>query len=156
MCKSQASIRQSNGHSLVLKRAMRLSLEQQGVQQKAMALDLKVEDSTLSRYLSPDSAHCLPIDLLPVWVESAGDASVLRTLAARCGYEIHLDSHLPIRPEAVQQLSVLLARHSGDALGNLVQSLADGVITEDERINLAPDLLRLQATVNALVERVQA
>lgn len=154
MCKSQASVREDNPHSLALKKVMRLSLETGSIAQKAVAIDLRVEESTLSRYLSPDSHHCLPIDLLPAWCESVGGFGLLRAIAARCGFEIHANSHLPIRPEAIQQLSVLLARHSGVALGNLVQALSDGSISSEEEILLTPDILRLQATVNALAERL--
>lgn len=113
MCKANSSIRQFNGHTLALKKAMRVSLENGSIAQKAVAIDLQIDEGTLSRYLSPEHPHALPVDLVPAWVESVGDASLLRAIAARCGYEIHTDSLKPIEPEDVQQLTVLLARLSG-------------------------------------------
>ena len=156
MCKATTSIRQFNGHTLALKRAMRLALENGSIAQKAVAIDLEIDEGTLSRYLSPEHPHALPLDLLPAWVDSVGDAGLLRVLAARCGYEIHTSSVKPISPEAIQQLTVLLARLSGVATGNLVQALEDGVVSNDERKACAPGLLKLQSIVNALVDRVAA
>jgi len=156
MCKSATSIRQFNGHTLALKKAMRLALENGSIAQKAVAIDLEIDEGTLSRYLSHEHPHALPVDLLPAWCESVGDAGVLRVLAARCGYEIHAESHKPIAPEALQQLTILLARLSGVATGNLIQALDDGVVSDDERKNNAPGLLKLQAIVNALVDRMAA
>lgn len=156
MCKANSSIRQFNGHTLALKKAMRLALENGSIAQKAVAIDLGVDEGCLSRYLSPEHPHALPIDLVPGWCESVGDAGVLRALAARCGYEIRVNSERGICPQTVQTLTVLLARHSGTSTGNLVQAIADGELSIEEARVCAPDLLRLQSIVNALVDVVSA
>ena len=154
MCKATPGHRQHNGHTLALKKAMRLALENGDIAQKAVAIDLEMDEGTLSRYLSPDHPHALPVDKVPGWTTATGDAGLLRALTARCGYEIHTSSHQPISPEALQQLAVLLARQSGSSTAQLIQALVDGKIDDAEAAAIGPDLLRLQATVNALVDRI--
>ena len=156
MCKHPSQNPQRNGHTLALKRSARLSLELQGVAQKVVAIDLGVDEAGLSRYLSPDHTHCLPCDLVPAFCESVGDWGLLRTLAGRCGFQIVSAGDGPVSQEAIHALTTLLARHSGVTVGNLVQSMVDGSISDAEMSALRPDLMRLKATVDALVERMGA
>lgn len=147
-----AAGRKPNPHSSAIKRVMRLTLETSGLPQKAVCLDLDIDSGTLSRYLSDEHPHVLPCDQLPGWVQSTGDAALLRTLAARCGYELAPTcDHHAIRATTTR-LTGLLAQRSGSTVAHLIEAVADGTITPQEQDSLRPELLRLQSVVNALVD----
>lgn len=74
-----------NTHSLACKRLLRLSIAQSGLQQKAVAIDCRVDQGTFSRYLSQEHEHQLPVDLIPAFVASTGDDRIVRHLAEMCG-----------------------------------------------------------------------
>lgn len=77
-----------NRHSIACKRLLRVALEKSGIQQKVAAIDCGIDDSTFSRYLSTHHEHQMPVDMIPAFIASTGDPSVLEYLAEQYGYRL--------------------------------------------------------------------
>ena len=148
---------QSHGRSLAYKQTQRLTLETQGLQQKAVAIDLNVDGANLCRYLADTAPEVtMPIHRLLPWYRATGDLSLLRQIVADHGYELlmaeeHGDSLAKSSP---QRLMAMLSFRSGDLLAHLIQAVEDGQISAEERRNLYPEAANLLAVVQALVDRL--
>lgn len=134
----------SNAHNLAVKRHMRITLDALGISQKAIAIDLGVDQGHMSRMLSHESRESLPAHLIPAWVDVTGDASILDMLRERCA-----DTPARMAMET-PSLIALLSKQAGGAVSQLIQANEDGILTEEERRQLGPEIARLLQTVQTL------
>lgn len=75
-----------NVHSVDIKRILRVAVSKRA--QKVVAADCGVVPSALTHWTSDASETCIPVDVLPVFMASTGDISILRYLADQVGMEL--------------------------------------------------------------------
>lgn len=76
-----------NRHTGDVKRLLRLAIARHG-SAKDIAIDCGVVPSALSHWLSDNSETCLPVDLLPIFMASTGDTSILEYIAEQAGFDL--------------------------------------------------------------------
>lgn len=77
-----------NPGSVDIKRLMRVALSKRPNAKKDAAIDMGVDPSALSHWISDESETALPVDLLNLFCASTGDYSVLRYLADEAGFDL--------------------------------------------------------------------
>jgi hypothetical protein len=133
-----------------IKRVLRRALDEFDVPQKALAAECGVDTSLVCRWLS-DLEPDLPSVLhLPAITREVGPG-FLEWINLRCHFETMPPPH---EPAGLPALTGSLAAQGGKAVQQLIQALADGNLSTDERAALQPDLYRLRATLNGILDHV--
>lgn len=138
-----------------LSRQLRLELELAGIAPKAVAYGCGTDPAQLCRWLHDGYPDQFPAWLVPLWTREVGPG-LMGWLCGQVGGEFtHAAPHAGAEG-SFQDLTALLSQRAGHSVSQLVQALADSQVTEDELDTLRPDLLRLKAVIDGLVERAGA
>ena len=124
-----------------LKTAMRLLVQRLGGYASA-ELSCRATMSMLSDYGNPDCNRWAPVDVVLDVETVAGQPLVTAALARAQGYEL-----VPVHPHGEGKLPRSLAdigREVGTLFATAADALADGVVTEAERLDLRRDLEALR------------
>lgn len=133
-----------------LKRVLRHALDEAGIPQKALAIECGVDSALVCRWLS-DHDQDVPGPIhFPAITRELGPA-LIEWLNVRCGYDPYEPPH---ETAGLPDLTGSLAAQGGKAVQQLIQALADGNLSTDERAALQPDLYRLRATLNGILDHV--
>lgn len=111
-----------------------------------------VPKSTLQRYLSINTDLSLPFPLrllIPFMRACNNDFSALDVLESRIGRAAYNTGGTGV--EINCQAVASFAKEAGDAISAMAESIADGIITEDEKRKCTKELLDLQRITGALL-----
>ena len=121
-----------------------------GQSQKAIAIDLRVDEAQLSRYLSDQYRDDIPAHKVPALTRSIGPG-YMEWLGIQCGGVYHHGETAPHCHKSVTTLLGLLAKQSGTVVQQLLQDLGNHI---DKNQDL-PGLRRLKTTVEELIADVE-
>lgn len=113
----------------------------------------RVSRARISEYQKRHSPSVIPVDVAVALDEFAQEPLILTVMAQHLGYvlvPIHVgEGHIPASMEEV-------ARRSGETMATTVRIMADGVIDDEEAVELEADLCKLQTAVSHGLRAVRA
>lgn len=113
----------------------------------------RVSRARISEYQKRHSAAVIPVDVAIALDEFAQEPLILSVMAQHLGFvlvPIHIgEGHIP------QTMEVVAAR-SGDTMATTMRIMADGIIDDDEAVELEGELCRLQTAVSHGLKAVRA
>ncbi|BDU72348.1 hypothetical protein [Mesoterricola silvestris] len=122
-----------------------------GRERKAIATDMQCSQSSLSIWLDHGRGS-MPVHWLPEWTREVGPG-LLSWIAKENGYSLVQETAgEPVPVMDAGQLMALIALHHGKAMAGMIQAREDGVITEQEKRDVFPDLQRLIRELEAQAE----
>lgn len=136
------------------KRQLRLEMDLAGIQQKALAISLDMDQAQLSRTLSDGCMEEPLVSDLPGITREVGPA-YMQWVAMQCGGTYHHGEQAQASTVTPAVLVALLARGSGDTISQLVQDLQDNHWSAEERMAQLPGLRKLLAVVEALLRQAE-
>jgi len=126
-----------------LKHRMNLELLLSGRERKAIAPDLPASQATLCDWLKEGKPSVMGAHWLPAWTREVGPG-LLRWIAKEAGYGlVDQDEAGPVEVTDSAQLLALISAHHGHVLAMIIQAREDGIIDDDERGAIWPDICLL-------------
>nr|WP_320131979.1 hypothetical protein [uncultured Holophaga sp.] len=136
------------------KRRLRLELEASGQDQKPLAIEARVDDAKVTRWLHDKYVDDLPAYKVPAITRQWGPG-FMEWLAIQCGGVYHHGEQVEhLRLPAVALVG-LLARESGCTVQQLIQDLEDMHWSPDEKQARLPQLRKLLQIVQAFVAEAE-
>ena len=121
-----------------------------GQSQKAIAIDLRVDEAQLSRYLGDQYRDDIPAHKVPALTRSIGPG-YMEWLGIQCGGVYHHGEQAPHCHQSVTTLIGLLAKQSGSVVQQLLQDLDKHLAVN----NGLPGLRRLKTIVEATIQEAE-
>lgn len=114
---------------------------------------IKVADKTLARYLNPNDELSFPLEIMiPFCLLCNQDCTAIDHLNESAG---RVAVEIPQRDEDVDLKSLAkLAETSGAAMSSMAESLADGIIDNQERKDLTKSMVALAQRVNIIIGKL--
>lgn len=135
-----------------LKRTMALEILLSHRERKAIAADMPCCQATLSDWLNEGKPAGMPVWWLPAWTREVGPG-LLRWIAKENGLAlVDQDEAGPVEVTDSAQLLALISHHHGHVLALIIQAREDGVIDDQERDAIWPDICRLIRELEAEAE----
>ncbi len=126
-----------------LKRTMALELLLSRRERKAVAADLPVCQATLSDWMNEGKSAGMPVWWLSAWTREVGPG-LLRWIAKENGLAlVDQDEAGPVEITDSAQLLALISQHHGHVMALIIQAREDGVIDDQERDAIWPDICKL-------------
>ena len=134
------------------KKRMQLSILLSGRERKAIASDMKIIPSLLCDWLNEGKPESMPAHFLASWTKEVGK-DVLRWIAKENGIALVDEEDIgPVHVANPAHLLALISQHHGKAMAQMIHAQADGVIDDEERFSIWPELCRLIQELEAQAE----
>ena len=134
------------------KNRMNLELLLSQRERKAVAPDMKISEASLCDWLMEGKNCAMGVHWLPAWTREVG-SGLLRWIAKEAGYGlVDEDEAGPVEITDSAQLLALIAQHHGHVMALIIQAREDGIIDEQEKASVWPEICRLIRELEAEAE----
>lgn len=121
-------------------------------ERKAIAEDIPISQASLSDWMNTGKAAAMPTWWLPAWTREVGPG-LLRWIAKEAGYGlVDEDEAGPVEVVDSAQLLSLIAQHHGRVMALIIQAREDGLIEEQEKAAIWPEICKLIRELEAEAE----
>lgn len=121
-------------------------------ERKAIAPDMPVSLASLSDWLNTEKPGAMGAHWLVAWTREVG-SGLLRWIAKETGFGlVDQDEAGPAEVTDSAQLLALICQHHGHVLALIIQAREDGIIDDQERDVIWPEICRLLRELEAEAE----